>query len=221
MINFNQFNKKNKNNKSNKGWLHNHQNDFYVRQAKENNLRSRASYKLMEIDNKYKIIGNGQKILDVGCAPGGWCQILKKNNNQVWGVDILPMKPIDNVNFHKMDISLNDGEDFRKYYQNIGGIKGFDLIVSDAACNTTGNVMTDHFRTTGLNLLVINELPYLLKNNGHWVFKTFNGSDTPDIIKSLKTQFKKVSTFKPDSSKSQSKEIYVVCLNYQINEKKQ
>lgn len=214
MMIFDKFNKKNKNNKSNKGWLHNHKNDFYVRQARENNLRSRASYKIMEIDNKFHIIGSNNKILDVGCAPGGWCQILNKNNNKVWGVDILSMKTIDGVQFHQMDITTNDGQDFREYYIKEVGLRGFDGIVSDAACNTTGNTMTDHFRTTAINLLVIDQLPYLLKNGGSWVFKTFNGSDTPDIIKNLKQQFNKVTTFKPNSSKSQSKEIYVVCLGY-------
>ena len=94
------------------------------------------------------------------------------------------------------------------------GLRYFDIIVSDAAVNTTGHPTTDHFRTTGINLLVINNLPCLLKNQGHWIFKTFNGPDTPEVIKNLKTQFSKVHTFKPKSSKSDSVEIYVVCIGF-------
>jgi 23S rRNA (uridine2552-2'-O)-methyltransferase len=208
------FKKISKKNKSNKSWIHNHQNDFYVRKAKENNYRSRAAYKLLEIDTKYHVIKTNQKVLDVGCAPGGWCQVLKNKGNHVWGVDILSMKHLDGVNFHQMDISANDGLDFANYYRNLVGDNGFDLIVSDAACNTTGHPETDHFRTSAINSLVIDHLRTLLKTQGHWAFKTFNGSDTPSIIKNLKTQFTRVQTFKPLSSKSQSKEIYVVCLGF-------
>lgn len=210
------FSKFTKKNKSNKSWIANHQNDFYVKKAKENQFRSRAAYKLIEINDKYHIIKSQQKILDVGCAPGGWCQVLLKNKNFVYGVDILPMKPIDKVNFIQMDISLNGGKDFIDYYNNLLGPKSFDVIVSDAACNTTGQTQIDHFRTTAINLLVIDNLQFLLKNGGNWAFKTFNGSDTPDLIKLLKKQFNKVTTFKPLSSKSESKELYIICLKYKL-----
>jgi 23S rRNA (uridine2552-2'-O)-methyltransferase len=208
------FSKFTKKNKSNRSWINNHQNDFYVKKAKENQFRSRAAYKLIEINNKYKIFKHHEKVLDIGCAPGGWCQVVLKNNNKVWGVDILPMKPIDNVNFYQIDISLNEGKDLVDYYNNLLGNRFFDVVISDAACNTTGQTENDHFRTTAINLLVINNLKFLLKNYGHWVFKTFNGIDTPSIIKLLKQQFKKVTTFKPLSSKPESKELYIICLNY-------
>ena len=208
------FSKLTKKHKTKKSWVQNHQNDFYVRKAKENNFRSRAAYKLMEINDKYQLIKGQNKVLDVGCAPGGWCQVLKKYNTHVWAVDILSMKHLEGVKFHQMDISSNDGQDFTNYYVQLVGLRYFDIIVSDAAVNTTGHPTTDHFRTTGINLLVINNLPCLLKNQGHWIFKTFNGPDTPEVIKNLKTQFRKVHTFKPKSSKSDSVEIYVVCIGF-------
>ena len=209
------FTKNNKKNKSKRSWVANHQNDFFVKKAKENNYRSRASYKLIEINDKYHLIKDHQKILDVGCSPGGWCQVLKQWQCKIWAMDILPMKPLDGVNFQLMDI--NQTTVWKDFYCNLVGLNEFDVIVSDAAWNTSGHQNIDHLRTSSLNTMVINQLIFLLKPKGHWIFKTFNGSETPNIIKYLKNHFDKVHTFKPQSSKSQSPEIYIISIGFKFN----
>jgi 23S rRNA (uridine2552-2'-O)-methyltransferase len=209
------FTKNNKKNKSKKSWVVNHQNDFYVKKAKENQYRSRASYKLMEINDKYHLIKAHQKILDVGCSPGGWCQVLKQLQCKIWAMDILPMNPIEGVHFSLTDI--NQTHTWASFYRGLLGDNPFDLIVSDAAWNTSGHQNIDHLRTTSLNVTVINQLKFLLKPKGHWIFKTFNGSETPAIIKYLKMHFERVHTFKPKSSKPESPELYIIAIGFKSN----
>ena len=200
--------------KNNNNWLQNHRNDFYVKKAKENNYRSRASYKLLEINKKFPLLKSSMKVLDVGSAPGGWCQVAIALKCKVWAVDILPMDPLPGVNFLQMDIGQNEGANFTAYYKLLLGSNKLNIILSDVACNTTGNVMVDHYRTTAINRVVVCCVPDLLVLGGHLIFKTFNGEETAELFREVKKLFRKAHCFKPDSSKSNSKEVYIIGENF-------
>ena len=198
-------------NKVSKNWINKQKRDIYVRRAKLEGFRSRAVYKLEEINNKFKFLKNGQSIVDLGGAPGSWSQYLseKLKNTKILAIDLLDIKEIENVHIIKGD--FND-----KIYKN--KIKDYfnskiDLVISDMAVNTTGNKNLDAIVTGELVLEAIDFARNNLKTNGQFVSKIFMGSSFNDIVNISKKIFKDTNIFKPPSSRKDSKETFIVCKN--------
>ena len=198
-------------NKVSKNWINKQKRDIYVRRAKLEGFRSRAVYKLEEINNKFKFLKNGQTIVDLGGAPGSWSQYLsgKLKNTKILAIDLLDIKEIKNVYIIKGD--FND-----KIYKN--KIKDYfnskiDLVISDMAVNTTGNKNLDAVVTGELVLEAIDFASNNLKANGQFVSKIFMGSSFNDIVNISKKIFKDTNIFKPQSSRKDSKETFIVCKN--------
>ena len=192
-----------------KKWLKRHVDDEFVQKSISDNYRSRAAYKLVEIIEKYKILDEVKNVIDLGSAPGSWCQVLKnygKGLNSIIAVDILEMAKIKGVTFYKSDF-LSD--EFEKSCKTKGK---FDLVLSDISPNLSGNKVSDFLLSKDL---VENALSYALQNlnaNGHFVAKYFRTGDISDVLATCKRNFSKVTSFKPKSSRKNSSEIYLVCL---------
>ncbi|MDC3204358.1 RlmE family RNA methyltransferase [Pelagibacteraceae bacterium] len=193
----------------NKKWLKRHVDDEFVQKSISDNYRSRAAYKLVEIIEKYKILNEAKNVIDLGSAPGSWCQILKnygKSLNSIIAVDILEMEEIKGVTFYRSDFLSSE---FEKISKTIGE---FDLVLSDISPNLSGNKVSDFLLSKDL---VENALSYSLQNlntNGHFVAKYFRTGDISDVLTICKRNFHKVTSFKPKSSRKNSSEIYLVCL---------
>ena len=186
--------------------------DHFFKKAKTAGYRSRSAFKLLEINKKFRILKKGQNALDIGGSPGGWSQILSKKifssekGNKILTVDLKIFKPIDNVLSIKKDIF---DDDFilllKKYFSN-----GIDLIVSDAAPSATGNKFVDHIKTVELSERSFEIAKNLLNKGGFLVIKIFDGKETERICNFIKKQFLQLNLYKPKSSRSDSKEIYII-----------
>jgi len=191
-----------------KDWLNRQKRDFYVKKAKKQGYLSRAAYKLIEIENKFNLIINSEKILELGAAPGGWSQVALEINPkiEITAIDILDLKiNHPQIIFHKDDFLNFKYNKKKKYY---------DLILSDIAPNTTGHQSTDHLRIATMMFDVIELLEKVLVTDGSFVTKIWKGSEEKEIINQLKKKFKFVSYFKPDSSRKDSAEIFIVSRNF-------
>ncbi len=188
-------------------WNENH----YTRKAKNENYKARSVYKLQEIDNKFKVFKKGMQVLDLGCAPGSWLQFtLKKigSTGKAWGIDLKKCTIPGTITF-KADINELPPE-LRKIQYN--------LILSDMAPDTSGNNFLDSQRSLELCKMAWKEAKKLLKNNGIFIFKVFQGEDLDDFVKELKQNFKKISRFKPQSSRKKSFETFIICLDFKEGE---
>ena len=191
-----------------KDWLNRQKRDFYVKKAKKHGYLSRAAYKLIEIDNKFKIIQDSKNVLEFGAAPGGWCQVALEINSEIkiTAIDLLDLKiKHPNVNFCKADYLEFDFSKKENYY---------DLILSDIAPNTTGHQSTDHLRIANMLFDIIDLLEKVLINEGTFVTKIWKGSEEKNLVNNNKKKFKHVSYFKPDSSRKDSAEIFIVAINF-------
>ena len=201
--------KKTKRAKKSRTWVIKQHRDQFFKKAKVLGYRSRASFKLIELNKKFNFIKKNSNLLDVGSTPGGWSQVASKiiTNGKIISVDILPMKTINNVTFLKEDFLVE------KTQKNILKIfnKKIDVIISDMAENTTGNKSVDSIRTNSLCSEVIKFSLQMLTQNGTIVCKLFMGEDFLEVKKLAKKNFKKVDFFKPESSRSESKETYIIC----------
>ena len=195
-----------------KNWVNRQKNDQFVKKAKQLGYINRASFKLEEIEQKYKIIENSKEILELGSSPGGWTQVILNYNSKtnITCFDLLDMK-INNqsIAFYR--------EDFLKY--NFTNLKNkFDLVLSDVAPNTTGHQSTDHLRISQLIYEVIDRLEIILKKQGSFIFKIWKGEEEKEIIKMLKKIFDKVEYFKPKSSRQESSEIFIISRGFRLHE---
>ena len=191
-----------------KDWLNRQKRDFYVKKAKKQGYLSRAAYKLIEIENKFHILINSKTILEFGAAPGGWSQVALEINPkiEITAIDILDLKiNHPQINFYK-DNFLNFDYDKKENY--------YDLILSDIAPNTTGHQSTDHLRIATMLFDIIELLDKVLITDGSFITKIWKGSEEKVIINQLKKKFKFVSYFKPDSSRKDSAEIFIVARNF-------
>jgi len=200
-----------KKNKISKNWIRRQHRDIYVREAQIQGYRSRSAFKLLEIDKKYKIFNNKKTFLDIGSTPGGWSQVAnnKIKNGKILSIDLNEMQPIKNVKFILGDFT---NEDIKIKIINFFESK-IDIIVSDMAQNTTGNKNFDSLVTGELCLDVINFTKNIIKENGIFVSKIFMGSNFKEIITLSKNIFKNVKIYKPQSSRKESKENYIICKN--------
>ena len=191
-----------------KDWLNRQKRDFYVKKAKKQGYLSRAAYKLIEIENKFHILNNSKNILEFGAAPGGWSQVALEINPkiEITAIDILDLKiNHPQINFYKDDFLNFDYDKKENYY---------DLILSDIAPNTTGHQSTDHLRIATMLFDIIELLDKVLITDGSFITKIWKGSEEKEIINQLKKKFKFVSYFKPDSSRKDSAEIFIVSRNF-------
>ena len=200
-----------KKNRISKNWINKQRRDIYVRQSKIEGFRSRAVYKLKEINQKFKILKNGQSILDLGGAPGSWSQYLSKNlkNAKLLTIDLLEIEEIK-------DVKIIHGDFNEEIYKN--EIKNFfnhkiDLVISDMAVNTSGNKNLDAIVTGELALNAMNFSLEVLKINGQFVTKIFMGSSFNEIVSNSKKYFRETNVFKPPSSRKDSKETFIISRN--------
>ena len=196
-------------NKSSKSWIINQHRDQYFKQAKIEGYRSRAAFKLIEINSKFKILKRNTNLLDLGSYPGGWSQVASKIilNGKILSVDMKEMKPISNVKFFKKDFLQEESQDFIFSYFG----EKIDVIISDMAADTTGNRDLDSIRTNSICLEVLNFSSKILNSKGILVSKIFMGQDFELVKKEAKKKFNKVNFYKPDSSRAYSKETYLHC----------
>lgn len=191
-----------------KDWLNRNKRDFYVKKAKKQGYLSRAAYKLIEIENKFQFIINSNKILELGAAPGGWSQVALEINPkiEITAIDVLDLKiNHPQINFYKDDFLDFDYSKKENYY---------DLILSDIAPNTTGHQSTDHLRIATMLFDIIELLDKVLTKNGSFITKIWKGSEEKEVINKLKKKFKFVSYFKPDSSRKDSAEIFIIAREF-------
>ena len=198
-----------KKNKISKNWIIKQKRDIYVKQSIIEGYRSRAVYKLKEINEKFKILKNGIQIVDLGSAPGSWSQFLSRNfkNSKIVSIDIKEIEEIKNIHHIKGDFT---DERQQKKIIDYFGCK-IDAVISDMAVNTTGNKSVDSLVTGELSMEALNFSINTLKNQGIFVSKIFVGSSFNEIITNAKKKFKEVNIFKPPSSRKDSKESFIIC----------
>ena len=199
-----------KKNQLTKNWLNKQKKDKFIKLSKAQGYRSRSAYKLIEIDNKFKFLKRNTLLLDLGSSPGGWSQVANKKitSGKILAVDILPMINIPNVDFIMGDFS--EKKIFEKISKYFG--KKIDAVISDMAANTSGNKGLDSFRTGELCLKAMDLSTKILSSQGIFLSKIFMGSIFNEINEKAKKIFKKVIKFKPQSSKKESKEVYIFCI---------
>lgn len=198
-------------------WLKRQLNDPFVAKSKLDGYRSRAAYKLIEINNKFQILKAGANVVDLGAAPGGWSQVAAKiiksdaqgAKNKLIAIDLLPIEGIVGVTSFEKDFYEEDAKDL--IIDSLNGQLA-NVVLSDMAANTTGHSQTDHLRIMDLceNALIF--ALKILKPGGHFVAKIFRGGAEGDLLEMVKHNFKKVKHFKPESSRKESSEFYLVAL---------
>ena len=200
-----------KKNKISKSWVIRQRRDKYVRQSKLEGYRSRAVYKLKELDEKFKIIKNNLNILDVGSAPGSWTQYLseKSKGSKIMSIDLKEVDKIKDVYHVVGDFLDNKNQKMITDYFP----KKIDLVVSDMAVNTTGNKNLDSIQTGELSLTAMHFAIGMLRPKGIFLSKIFMGSTFNEIVENAKKNFKESKIFKPPSSRKDSKESFIICKN--------
>jgi 23S rRNA (uridine2552-2'-O)-methyltransferase len=194
-------------------WLERQLNDPYVAQAKAKGYRSRAAFKLLELDAKYHFLKKGARVLDLGAAPGGWAQAAAAQvgeGGQIVAVDILEMSPLAGVTVLQAD--LLDPATPALLEAALGGQA--DLVLSDMAAPTTGHRPTDHLRTTALFEAALDMAASVLKPGGAFVGKVFQGGAAGEVLARVKQSFREVRHVKPPASRAQSVELYLVALGF-------
>jgi 23S rRNA (uridine2552-2'-O)-methyltransferase len=201
---------------SSQKWLERQLNDPYVARAKKEGYRSRAAYKLLEIDDKYRLLKPGQRVVDLGAAPGGWSQIAAarvgsaNGKGRVVGIDLLPIETMTGVDFIELDF-LDESAPGR-LVEMLGGPA--DVVMSDMAANTTGHKKTDHLRIMGLAEAAIYFAREILAPGGAFVAKVFQGGTENQLLADLKRDFAVVRHVKPAASRSDSSELYVLATGF-------
>ena len=193
-------------------WLERQLNDPYVREAKAAGYRSRAAFKLIELDEKFGILRGAERIVDLGIAPGGWSQIAQKKRPQatIVGIDLLPTEPLDGVTILEMDFMADEAPD--AIMEHLGGAP--DLVMSDMAANTVGHKQTDHLRTMGLVETAADFAIQTLAPGGQFLAKVLAGGTDAQLLALLKKNFKTVKHAKPPASRKGSSEWYVVAQGF-------
>jgi 23S rRNA (uridine2552-2'-O)-methyltransferase len=195
-------------------WYKEKKREHYYKKAKKFGYRSRSSFKLMQIQRKYNIIKLRDIVIDLGAAPGGWSQIAKEfcgENGLVIGIDLSYIKPIKNIIFFKGDIT--EEKTINKIINYLNNKKA-DIILSDLSPNISGNYNLDQARSVYLCNKALNICEKILKYNGNFVCKVFEGSDLKEFVNDLNSNFKFVNIFNPPASRKSSSELYIISKNY-------
>ena len=192
-------------------WLERHINDPYVQKANREGYRSRAAYKLKEIDERYPILKAGMNVVDLGAAPGGWCQVaVEKKCKRIVAIDLLPIEPIEGVIFMQLDFMDDSAPD--KLKEALDGQA--DVVMSDIAPNTIGHAQTDHLRIMGLVEAAYDFATEVLKPGGAFVAKVFQGGTESQLLNRMKKEFKTVRHIKPPASRKESSEGFVLAQGF-------
>jgi 23S rRNA (uridine2552-2'-O)-methyltransferase len=192
-------------------WLRRQLNDPYVAAAKAQGWRSRAAFKLIELDEKFHLLKPGMRVVDLGAAPGGWTQVaVRRGVSQVLGLDLLPMDPVPGGMFVQGD--FNDPDMPAKLTEMLGG--PVDLVLSDMAPNTTGHTATDHLRIIALAEMALDFASTVLAPGGAFVAKVFQGGSEGQMLAPMKRMFTTVRHAKPPASRKDSSELYVVATGF-------
>ena len=201
---------------SSRRWLERHLNDPYVQRSKAEGFRSRAAYKLIEIDDKYHLLKPGMKVIDLGAAPGGWCQVAAARTKSsaehphVVGIDYLEMDAVPGAAILMMDFL--DADAPARLIEALGGEP--DLVLSDMAAPTTGHRRTDHLRTMHLCEVAADFAMSVLRPGGHFLAKTFQGGTGGELLDALKRNFRSVHHIKPPASRDESVELYLLAKDF-------
>ena len=193
-------------------WLARQINDPYVKQAKADGWRSRSAFKLIELDQKFALLRGARRVVDLGIAPGGWSQVVRKQAPlaKVVGIDLLPTEPIEGVTIFEMDFMADEAP-----AALAGALEGApDLVLSDMAANTVGHKSTDHLRTMGLVETAVDYAIHALAPGGAFVAKVFAGGTDGDLLTILKRNFATVKHAKPPASRKDSSEWYVIAQGF-------
>ena len=198
--------------KKKSNWFKSHNSDFFVRLSREQNYRSRAAYKLIELERKYSLISKAENVIDLGSAPGSWLQVLTNfaNLKHIIGIDRLEVAEVNNADIFQCDITKSSEirELFSKYNFKV------DLVLSDIAPNISGIADVDQANFVEVTEHVIEICRITLKMKGNLVIKQFSGVRILDTKELLSRHFARVEVFKPDSSRKSSSELYFVCIGY-------
>jgi 23S rRNA (uridine2552-2'-O)-methyltransferase len=193
-------------------WLERQLNDPYVKRARAENYRSRAAYKLLELDERFGLLKGVKAVVDLGIAPGGWSQVVRRKSPQakVVGIDLLPTDPIDGVEILQMDFMDDDAPE--KLRNALGGPA--DVVLSDMAANTVGHQQTDHLRTMGLVEAGLDFATEILRPGGAYVAKVLAGGADNQLVAEMKRHFTAVKHAKPPASRKGSSEWYVIAQGF-------
>jgi 23S rRNA (uridine2552-2'-O)-methyltransferase len=203
-----------KRSKSSRRWLDRHVNDEFVQRSQKEGFRSRAVYKLQEIQERDRLIKQGQLVVDLGAAPGGWSQYAVKQvgaKGRVVAMDILPMDPIEGISFIQGD--FREEAVLAQLQELLQGSRA-DLVISDMAPNVTGMAVVDQPRSMYLCELALDFARECLKPGGGMVVKVFQGEGFDQYVRDLRTAFNKVVTRKPKASRPKSREVYLVATGF-------
>lgn len=198
--------------KSSSAWMQEHLDDFYVKQAQKDGYRARAAYKLIEINDKTKLIGKGMTVVDLGSAPGSWSQVAGKmvgDTGTLIASDILPMDRLENVTFIQGD--FREAEVFDQIMAEVGN-RSVDVVLSDMAPNTSGNSGVDQPRMMYLCELAVDFALATLPEGGALIMKVFQGAGEQELRKQMQEKFSKVRSLKPDASRARSKEVFWIAI---------
>ncbi len=197
-------------------WLERQLNDPYVARAKAEGYRSRAAYKILEIDARYHFLKRGQKVVDLGAAPGGWSQVAAakvgaaEGGGKVFGIDLLPVAPIPGVDFRQLDFLAPDAPQILTEWLDGPA----DVVLSDMAANATGHKKTDQLRIIGLVELAADFAAQILAPGGIFLAKVLQGGTETNLLATLKLQFAEVKHVKPKASRADSAELYVLAMGF-------
>ncbi len=202
--------------KSSRQWVKEHEDDLYVRKAREQGWRSRAVFKLEELHNKYRLIGPGMTVVDLGASPGGWSQYAAKlvqGQGRVIAVDLLPMDSLEGVDFIQCD--FREDEALAAIEASLDGAS-VDLVLSDMAPNVSGMATVDQPRAVYLAELALDLATRILPPRGSFVCKVFHGEGFDDFVCAARKSFETVLVRKPKASRPRSREVYLVARNYRM-----
>lgn len=198
-------------------WLQRQVNDPYVSEAHRQGFRGRAAFKIMQLDDQFHFFKSGRRVVDLGCAPGGWSQIAVKRvhstpeNPLVVGLDLLPTKPISGANLIQLDFTSDEAP--ARLQELLGNHKA-DIVMSDMAPNTTGMHAIDHLRIMNLLEMAYDFAIQVLNTNGFFIAKIFQGGTENTFLARMKKDFAIVKHAKPDASRKDSSEMYVVAIGF-------
>ncbi|MEJ8567415.1 23S rRNA (uridine(2552)-2'-O)-methyltransferase RlmE [Elongatibacter sediminis] len=202
--------------KSSKRWLAEHFDDPYVKKSQQLGLRSRSAFKLLQLQEKYGFIRSGMTVVDLGCAPGGWCQVALSDvgsNGKVIGLDLLAMEPLDGVRFIQGDFT--EDEPLQALEEALESAS-VDLVLSDMAPNMSGMAATDQARSMYLAELALDFARNHLKTGGGFLVKLFQGEGFDAFVRDVRGSFDKVSVRKPEASRPRSREVYLLALGHRV-----
>jgi 23S rRNA (uridine2552-2'-O)-methyltransferase len=202
--------------KSSNRWLSEHFDDHYVKMAQQQGLRSRSAFKLLELQEKYQLIKPGMIVVDLGAAPGGWCQVVRPlvgDSGKLLALDILEMEPIHGVEFIHGDFT--EDESLQALEAALGGC-AVDLVLSDMAPNMSGMATIDQPKAMYLAELALEFVKDHLKPGGDYVVKLFQGTDFDVYVRQVRSLFKKVQVRKPKASRPRSREVYLLARDRQV-----